>query len=167
VYCDNYLDGGYHIPHLHLGLNSELEMKSYKTILHQWASVQKCKSKSSRVGSDATYAFLYPNLAINRYGEWLDTNYVLPVAADRCVIVFDWYHTDPTPAGRLALQEQLDASRAIQDEDVTISESVQCGIGSSSYEAGRYSPTVEIAEYHFHKLLRDSFVRHLQATKTD
>jgi hypothetical protein len=45
VYCDNYLDGGYHIPILHLGLNSELEMKSYKTTLHKWASIQKCKSK--------------------------------------------------------------------------------------------------------------------------
>ncbi len=30
------------------------------------------------MGTDATYAFLFPNLAINRYGEWLDTNYVVP-----------------------------------------------------------------------------------------
>lgn len=71
------------------------------------------------------------------------------------------FHTDSTPAGRLELQEQLDSSRAIQDEDVTISESVQCGIGSSSYEAGRYSPTVEIAEYHFHRLLAQSFAKYL------
>jgi choline monooxygenase len=89
-------------------------MKTYKTVLHERVSIQMCKSKSTRVGVDATYAFVYPNLAINRYGEWLDTNYVVPVAPDRCVIVFDWYHTDATPGGRLALQEQLDQSRAIQ-----------------------------------------------------
>lgn len=58
VYCDNYLDGGYHIPHLHLGLNSELEMQSYRTLLFDRVSLQKCKSKSKRVGSDASYVFM-------------------------------------------------------------------------------------------------------------
>ncbi len=72
------------------------------------------------------------------------------------------YHTETTSSGRKKLHDQLDASRAIQDEDVTISESVQCGIGSSTYEAGRYSPTMEVAEYHFHRLLAASFAKHFQ-----
>src|SRR5215469_6056168 len=29
VYVDNYLDGGYHVPHLHKGLNSVLDYKEY------------------------------------------------------------------------------------------------------------------------------------------
>ena len=29
VFVDNYLDGGYHVPHLHKGLNSVLEYKQY------------------------------------------------------------------------------------------------------------------------------------------
>ena len=56
VYIDNYLDGGYHIPHLHLGLAGELDMGSYKTELHPSVSVQKCRSspvQGARIGGEA------------------------------------------------------------------------------------------------------------------
>jgi choline monooxygenase len=165
VYCDNYLDGGYHIPALHKGLNEELDMTSYRTELHETLSIQKCKAKSNRVGSDAVYAFLFPNFAINRYGDWLDTNLVVPVAPDRCVIVFDWYHRNASPiqdtAHNQLLLNSLDQSRNIQDEDVAISESVQCGIGSSTYDWGRYAPSVEIAEFHYHGLIKESLIHYL------
>ncbi len=29
VFVDNYLDGGYHVPHLHKGLSSVLDYKQY------------------------------------------------------------------------------------------------------------------------------------------
>lgn len=165
VYCDNYLDGGYHIPSLHLGLNSELDMSSYRTKLYETVSIQSCRAKSDRVGRDAVYAFLFPNIAINRYGDWLDTNLVLPLAPDRCIIVFDWYHRNANPAGvndldsggmNAKLIRSLEQSKNIQDEDISISESVQCGIGSITYENGRYAPSVEIAEYHFHQLIHQA-----------
>lgn len=34
-----------------------------------------------RLGDKAMYTFAYPNLAINRYGPWIDTNVVLPTAS--------------------------------------------------------------------------------------
>jgi len=66
VYSDNYLDGGYHIPHLHSGLNSELDMATYDTKLFDTASVQTCVSRSDRVGKVATYLYLFPNIAVNK-----------------------------------------------------------------------------------------------------
>ena len=33
----------------------------------------------SRLGSGAAYGFIYPNLMLNRYGPWLDTNTVFPL----------------------------------------------------------------------------------------
>ena len=30
VFVDNYLDGGYHVPHIHGGLNSVLDYSNYK-----------------------------------------------------------------------------------------------------------------------------------------
>ena len=124
------------------------------------------RSKSERVGSDAVYGFMFPNLALNRYGEWLDTNLVIPVSTDKCVIVFDWYHTgaSPTndPSHNKVFLDNLDQSRSIQDEDVSISESVQCGIGSSSYEHGRYAPSVEVAELHYHQLIHAALSDHVK-----
>lgn len=31
VFCDNYLDGGYHVPYAHKGLASGLNLDSYST----------------------------------------------------------------------------------------------------------------------------------------
>lgn len=144
VFCDNYLDGGYHVPYAHKGLASGLELDSYSTtvcsssssfwnfdfcipnkILWLWylvwetlifllcrfelclaillllvltfyiillmvvftisrslppirkifekVSIQRCgggsaetEDKIDRLGSEALYAFIYPNFMINR-----------------------------------------------------------------------------------------------------
>ena len=150
---------------LHKGLDAELDMSSYVTELHPALSVQKCKSRvmgDPRLGDNAGYAFLFPNFAMNRYGEWFDTNLVLPVSPEKCVIVFDWYHERAAdPVVRAQLLAGLQSSMQIQDEDVGISESVQAGLNSRSYDAGRYAPAVEKAELHFHGLLHDVLSRHV------
>jgi choline monooxygenase len=42
------------------------------------------------------YAHVYPNLMINRYGPWLDVNYAIPLAADRCEVVFEYFLDEAT-----------------------------------------------------------------------
>jgi choline monooxygenase len=161
VYSDNYLDGGYHIPHLHRGLNSELDMSTYETTLFDTTSVQTCVSTSERVGKAATYLYLFPNIAVNKYGLWMDTNVVLPLSVDRCVVIFDWYHKEANTR-KEELLRQLDSSVAIQDEDVYISESVQNGLLSKTYDVGRYAPGVEIAAHHFHLLISNGVNKYLR-----
>ena len=59
VFVENYLDGGYHVPHLHLGLNSNLDPKSYRTVIEDYASFQSVQS--NQAGDDSAnqgYAFL-------------------------------------------------------------------------------------------------------------
>jgi choline monooxygenase len=164
VYADNYLDGGYHIPFLHLGLDAELNMKSYEVSTSGSTSLQTVKSRSSRVGNHASYAYVFPNLAINKYGNWMDTNLVLPVSPDRCVVVFDWYHVDAATK-KEGLLNELDASKQIQDEDVAISESVQSGLMSRSYDKGRYAPQHESAAYAFHSLIHQAMTSYLESEK--
>lgn len=31
VFCDNYLDGGYHVPYAHKGLASGIQLESYSS----------------------------------------------------------------------------------------------------------------------------------------
>ena len=49
VFCDNYLDGGYHVPFAHPGLmQAGIDMKSYSTVLHRdGSSVQAVKGKGA------------------------------------------------------------------------------------------------------------------------
>ena len=156
VVVDNYLDGGYHVAHLHSDLAGELDLSSYGTEVADGVAVQTVHtaSGSERLGAGALYAWMYPGFMINRYGPVLDTNAVIALAVDRTAIVYDYYFAaDSDPA---LIESCLAASDAVQREDTAICESVQRGLASRGFERGRYAPAFEVAAHHFHaRLARD------------
>jgi choline monooxygenase len=92
VYVDNYLDGGYHVPHLHKALNSVLDYTQYTIENGANYSLQSSPMVNSqdesvaqtRTGDRAYYYWLYPNFMINLYEGVMDTNLVLPLGEDKC-----------------------------------------------------------------------------------
>lgn len=161
VYVDNYLDGGYHVAYAHKGLASQLDLSSYRTEIFDRYSIQSGAGGgdgggadfTERIGSSVLYAWVYPNFMINRYGQIMDTNWVLPRGHDETEVVFDYYFADGHGDDEDFVARSLEASDVVQQEDVTICESVQRGLESSSYDKGRYSVKREMGEYHFHQLL--------------
>lgn len=160
VYVDNYLEG-YHVPHIHPGLNSLLDYRSYITETAEWYSFQysPLESASDLYGSgEALYYFLYPNTMLNILPGRLQTNRVLPLSVDRCRVEFDFYYApDASEAGQVRRARDIEFSDEVQVEDVTICEDVQRGLASGSYEAGRLNPLRENAVHHFHELLRRAY----------
>jgi choline monooxygenase len=151
VYVDNYLDGGYHIATAHPGLAAHLDLSSYRTELSERFNVQSCDSGgSSRTGAGALYAWVHPNLMLNRYGAALDVNIVRPMGPESSEVQFDFWFDD---AAEPDVEQSIAVSEAIQREDVELSERVQTGLGSPAYDRGRYAPRKEIGEHHFHGLL--------------
>ena len=165
VYVDNYLDGGYHVSVLHKALAGQLDLDTYTTELFPRVSIQSCRSPedapheaggdfAERIGDAALYAFVYPNLMLNRYGPILDTNWVVPLAHDRTRVIFDFFFRETEgPEAAAFIERSIAASHKVQEEDVAISESVQKGLGSPAYDRGIYAPGIEMAAYHFHRLL--------------
>jgi choline monooxygenase len=162
VYVDNYLDGGYHVPHAHKGLSSVIEYTKYTIENLERACLQSSplsSDSSSEAGVAATrqgrafYLWIYPNFMINAYEGVMDTNLVLPLAIDRCAVVFDYYFADISPAAQIRNQESIAVSEKVQDEDMAICDSVQRGLGSRAYVAGRLSVRREAGEHLFHRLL--------------
>jgi choline monooxygenase len=162
VYVDNYLDGGYHVPHLHKGLNSVLDYSRY-TIENgkryclqsspMVASEEDAQVSATRSGDRAWYYWLYPNFMINVYEGVMDTNFVLPLGTDRCRVVFDFFFADAGPEFDSYNTASVATSDKVQDEDVAICESVQRGLSSRAYGAGRLSVRREAGEHLFHRLL--------------
>jgi len=165
VYVDNYLDGGYHIPHMHPTLDAQIDMSTYRTDLFERCSMQTTGVSTAederidfdaagRIGEGAIYAWLFPNFMLNRYGGCLDTNLVVPVGPDRCRVVYEFFfeQTEGEQARRF-IEESVEQSAVTQREDIAICESVQLGLRSRSYDRGRYAPQVEQGEHHFHGLL--------------
>lgn len=162
VYVDNYLEG-YHVPHIHPGLNSLLDYRTYVTETAEWYSYQysPLESADDLYGSgDALYYFIYPNTMLNILPGRLQTNRVIPVGVDKCRVEFDYYYQqDDSALAERRRARDIAFSDEVQKEDVDICEAVQIGLSSGSYVAGRLNPLRENAVHHFHELLRSAYTR--------
>jgi phenylpropionate dioxygenase-like ring-hydroxylating dioxygenase large terminal subunit len=162
VFVDNYLDGGYHVPHLHKGLNSVLDYKQYTIENEDRYCLQSSPMVSShedvatgltRRGDRAWYFWLHPNFMFNCYEGYLDTNLVIPVDVDHCRVVFDFYFGDVSESARAYNERSVAVGNTVQSEDLGICEAVQRGLKSRVYGAGRLSARREAGEQLFHQLL--------------
>jgi choline monooxygenase len=162
VFVDNYLDGGYHVPHLHKGLDSVLDYSHYTIENGEHFCLQSSPIVSAetsnevgavRTGERALYYWLYPNFMMNYYEGVLDTNLVRPLALDRTEVVFDFYFADVSEAARERNLASINVGDRIQREDLDICESVQRGLRSRAYNAGRLSVRREAGEHLFHRRL--------------
>ncbi len=162
VFVDNYLDGGYHVPHLHKGLSSVLDYRQYTIENEDRYSLQSSPMVSSdedaatgstRKGDRAWYFWLHPNFMLNCYEGYLDTNLVIPIDVDHCRVIFDFYFSDVSEAARAYNEQSVAVGNRVQDEDLGICEAVQHGLKSRAYKAGRLSVRRESGEHLFHRLL--------------
>jgi phenylpropionate dioxygenase-like ring-hydroxylating dioxygenase large terminal subunit len=169
VFVDNYLDGGYHVPYLHKGLDSVLDYSNYMIengARHclQWSPIvaegAEAQTGAVRKGDRALYYWIYPNFMINCYDGVMDTNLVVPRGVDQTEVIFDFYFPDVTsPEARERNAASVAVGQRIQDEDVAICKSVQRGLNSRAYNAGRLSVRREAGEHLFHRLLHADLSR--------
>jgi len=163
VYIDNYLDGGYHVPHMHKGLNSVLDYANYTIENVDRLCIQsspvtvdassEAKAAATRKGDRAFYFWQYPNFMLNWYEGYLDTNLVIPLGVDRCEVIFDFYFANTAASEMPYIRESIEVSERVQQEDIAICDGVQRGLRSRAYQAGRLSVRREAGEHLFHRLL--------------
>ncbi len=163
VFVDNYLDGGYHVPYLHKGLDSVLDYSNYmiengKRHCLQWSPIVSAGAEAQtgavRKGDRALYYWIYPNFMINWYDGVMDTNLVVPRGVDQTEVIFDFYFPDVvSDEARRRNLASVAVGQRIQDEDVAICKSVQRGLSSRAYNTGRLSVRREAGEHLFHRLL--------------
>jgi choline monooxygenase len=82
---------------------------------------------------------------------------VIPLAPDRCKVIFDYFYDESTLANEEAIHEEIRYSDMIQQEDVEICERVQMGLQSRVYVQGRFSVKREAGVYHFQSLLKQYY----------
>jgi choline monooxygenase len=162
VYVDNFLEG-YHVPHVHPELVKLYDFQSYRTDVFPTYSLQHSPLSAdeniySNGTGEALYYQVFPNYMLNILPNRLQTNVVVPVAPDRCKVIFRYYYADVASAGaRRKIEEDLAYSDKVQQEDIEICERVQQGLQSRAYDRGRFSVQFENAVYHFQKLLKESY----------
>ncbi|EKD71582.1 MAG: hypothetical protein ACD_46C00155G0004 [uncultured bacterium] len=161
LYCENYLEG-LHIPFVHKSLRSVLDFQAYSTEIYRYSNLQLALANSGEDSFDlprhsqdygksvaAYYYWIFPNTMLNFYPWGCSVNVVKPLGHELSKVSFLTYVLDESKIGRGAGGE-LDK---VEREDESVVESVQKGIRSRFYHAGRYSPTMEQGTHHFHQLL--------------
>lgn len=158
VYVDNYLDGGYHVNTVHPALAGVLDYREYTTTTHGRTVLQSSPIKPgdgdagrTRIGSEAAYWWIWPNLMVNFYSGIMDVNRVIPLGPGRCRVLFDYWFRPETEES--FVQESITVADRVQIEDVEICEQVQRNLSSRSYSVGRFSAKRENGGYHFHRML--------------
>jgi choline monooxygenase len=171
---DNFLEC-YHCPVAHKDFCSLVEMDTYKVTTHGIYSSHMAKAGR---GANTAYAVngatvtdhavwhLWPNMALMRYpgrGNFMVWKFV-PAGPEQTYEEFDFFFETATPneAERQAI-EYID--KTLQVEDIGLVESVQRGMRTPAFPAGRYvidpkgSGMSEHAVHHFHGLVLDALAK--------
>lgn len=160
VYVDNYLEA-YHVPHVHPEYAKTLDFANYREEVYPWWSVQRSGFSGEKgyyaelgEGSELFYFMLWPNTMLNVAAGRLQVNKVVPVAHNRCEVIFDYYYSN---ASATVVAEDCKVSARIQAEDAEICAAVQKGLESPAYDSGCYSNRRELALAAYHQLIRQAY----------
>jgi len=161
VYVENYLEG-YHVPIVHPELMKMYDFSSYETeVSDHWSLQHSALTDDEHIygqGGRAFYYCVFPNFMLNILPGRLQTNLVIPVAPDRCRVVFEYFYSD---TGTQAALDRITADREfadhVQAEDMAICEHVQRGLMSRGYDRGRFSVKYEGGVFHFQNRLRGAY----------
>ncbi len=161
LYAENFLEG-FHIPFVHPGLASTLDIKDYRSERYTNSNLQigiaaegehcfhlpkNSPDYGDRIG--AYYYYLFPNTIFDFYPWGLSINIIEPTGLSQTKIRFLTYVWDRTKL-HPASMELLHKTEL---EDEAIVEQVARGIKSRFYKRGRYSPQWEENVHHFQQLV--------------
>ena len=161
LYVDNYLEG-FHLPFVHPGLSQSLSYSDYGYEMYDFCNLQLGVGKEGETVFDlpeghpdygkqvrAFYFWLFPNIMLNYYPWGLSLNLIEPLSPTQTRIRFEtflWKEELFDPRSR-------DLIHITELEDEEIVEAVQAGVRSRLYRRGRFSPKMEPAVHHFHRLV--------------
>jgi choline monooxygenase len=164
LYAENFLEG-FHIPFVHPGLASTLDIRDYRAERYPNSNLQigvaaageQCfdlPKDSPEYGDhiSAYYYYLFPNTIFDFYPWGLSINILEPMAVNHTKIRFLTYVWD-----RAKLHPSvMDLLHITELEDEAIVEQVAQGIKSRFYKRGRYSPQWEENVHHFQRLVANA-----------
>ena len=147
IYCENYLEG-FHVPFVHKGLSSEINISSYKTEILDNGVLQYADN-ADEGDVYGYYYWVFPNIMFNFYNWGLSINIIEPITKDRTLVRFLSYPFIENNKTKKAIKDLV----TVELEDQEVVSCVNRGIKSPFYRRGRYSHEHEKGVHYFHRLL--------------
>jgi choline monooxygenase len=160
VVVENYLEC-YHCPVAHPSFADVIDLNTYTIETFGRTSTQIGQPKDADAAADASmkvkygrYNYVWPTFMLNIYpgpGN-VSTNLVVPLGVDKTLAVYDFFYEEG--ADQSATAEITDLIHQVMVEDVGLCESVQRGMSSETFSAGRLMLRYEHSIQHFQSLVR-------------
>ncbi|MEL6342923.1 MAG: SRPBCC family protein [Myxococcota bacterium] len=163
TYVENYLEG-YHIAWMHPGLTREISLRDYTVAVDGRAAVHRVPTKPGAI-SQGFWAWLWPNVALNVYGDGMSIERMNPLGPGECEIVYTYLFPPGRPAQEM--EESIALSGAVTAEDVQICEAVQRNLDAGVYDTGRLSPRHENGVAAFQRWVRSALAATDQPDKAE
>ncbi|THD61861.1 SRPBCC family protein [Phenylobacterium sp.] len=138
TYVENYLEG-YHLPMVHPEFDADVVVADYQVdiegeVIFQWAPARDASVYAG------TWAWLWPNLAINTYRHGSMIERMTAVGPEETRLDY-FYFFDPARAAELA--QMFEASDRVTAQDKQVCEEVQRNLSAGIYRGGVLSPKHE------------------------
>ena len=164
VYVDNYMEG-YHVGPVHPELSSLLDIDQYGFEATDWAFLQHSPFRDGESvyakageGGQAFYWFVWPNVMLNILPGRLQVNSIVPLAAEKTRVIFDYFYEDVgTDRAKKRMEDDINYSEVVQQQDIWICEQVQKGLTSAAYDRGRLSVREESGIHFFHERVKNFY----------
>jgi choline monooxygenase len=138
TYVENYLEG-YHLPMVHPEFDADVVVADYKVEIEGQLVFHSAPAREASVYA-GTWAWLWPNLAINTYRHGYMIERITAVGPEETRLDY-FYFFDPTRTAELA--EMFTVSDRVTGQDKQICEEVQRNLRTGIYRGGVLSPKHE------------------------
>ena len=138
AYVENYLEG-YHLPMVHPEFDADVVVADYQVdiegeVIFQWAPARDASVYAG------TWAWLWPNLAINTYRHGYMIERMTAVGPEATRLDY-FYFFDPARSAELA--QMFEVSDLVTAQDKQVCEEVQRNLSAGIYRGGVLSPKHE------------------------
>ena len=138
TYVENYLEG-YHLPIVHPEFDADVVVTEYQVEIEGQVVFQSAPPRDASVYA-GTWAWLWPNLAINTYRHGYMIERMTAVGPEATRLDY-FYFFDPARTAELA--EMFIASDRVTAQDKEVCEEVQRNLRTGIYRGGVLSPKHE------------------------
>jgi choline monooxygenase len=138
AYVENYLEG-YHLPMVHPEFDADVVVADYEVKIEGQVIFQSAPPRDASVYA-GTWAWLWPNLAINTYRHGYMIERMTAVGPEATRLDY-FYFFDPARTAQLA--QMFVASDRVTAQDKQVCEEVQRNLRTGIYQGGVLSPKHE------------------------
>ena len=138
TYVENYLEG-YHLPMVHPQFDEDVVVADYRVEIEEQVIFHSAPPRDASVYA-GTWAWIWPNLAINTYRHGYMIERMTPVGPEETRLDY-LYFFDPERTEDLA--EMLAVSDRVTAQDKDVCEAVQRNLRTGVYQGGVLSPRHE------------------------